>query len=729
MTRRPWLALFALWALLGIVMTIWVTVDRRPPEWDHANHLERALACFRTVAGPAPDRMHEILEASSFYPPVVTCAAGLLYLVFPVVPLTAQAVMWGFLGLGLASVFALGRRLWDTETGLLAAFFLGTAPFVVFSLTNFQLDLPLAAAVAFALYALVRTEGFSHPGWSLGAGAALGLGMLTKPTFAAYVLPVLLGAIWPVLRSPGRRGAGRLALCLAVATALALPWYGPRLGGLPIQILNRSFKQAAESGHAEAFSTTALLFYPRVFQPEFGLLAGLCVAWGLWALRRDRQRAMLWLAVLAPVAMFALIQNKNLRYSLPILPAAALVAAFGVRALPAAWRRAAIWGVIGAGLVQVPAAAFALPPPPRFSLFLTPVVFHHAPSAADWQHERILDDLERADLARETRARPATVAVVPNYNFLSASTIRYEAARRGLPLKVVRAWDDAPLGVDFALVKTGSQGPSFSVEKPARIMRAFAEDPYLASAFPVIAEHPLPDGSRAVLRARRIAPLDGVAPAEVARRLEADPARFLAAYAREAAGLRLKAEYRPDAILRGRVDRVVIEAESALVGETARRDQALLPVRDVRVVVHGLLVNPRRLMEANALELLDADSVRLERATITEEDLRGFLRGQRAGKSVTVALEDGVAEVTVRRLGPPLFARARLLAAGDGRPVALSAERVRVGPVPVPDLLVAWVVRHLDPTLRLRRLPIPISLAAIHVRPGRLEVGEGSPRP
>ena len=59
---------------------------------------------------------------------MTTCAAGLLYFVFPVVPLTAQVVMLGFLALGAVSVFLLGRRLLDTGAGLLAAFLLSTAP-------------------------------------------------------------------------------------------------------------------------------------------------------------------------------------------------------------------------------------------------------------------------------------------------------------------------------------------------------------------------------------------------------------------------------------------------------------------------------------------------------------------------------------------------------------------------------------------------------------------------
>src|SRR6266849_6613249 len=174
MTRRPLLALAGLWLAICVAAAAWVTVDRRPPEWDHANHLERAVDCYRNLRIVTDSGAREILEASSFYPPLATCAAGALYLVFPIAPLTAQVVMMGFLGLALACVYGLGRRLADVETGLWAAFFLGTAPFVVFSLTNFQLDLPLAAMVALALYALVRAEAFTGLRWSLVLGVALG---------------------------------------------------------------------------------------------------------------------------------------------------------------------------------------------------------------------------------------------------------------------------------------------------------------------------------------------------------------------------------------------------------------------------------------------------------------------------------------------------------------------------------------------------------------------------
>src|SRR5712691_11651538 len=164
---RDWLLLAGLFAALVLVVGIWVTVDRRPPEWDYANHLERAVRCHQILSEEGWGGADKILEMSSFYPPVVPCAAALGYFLFPISPLTSQWVMLGFLGLALVSLFLLGRRLFDGSTALLAALLFGAAPFVVYSGTNFQLDLPLAAMVILALLVLVRTDDFSRRSWSI----------------------------------------------------------------------------------------------------------------------------------------------------------------------------------------------------------------------------------------------------------------------------------------------------------------------------------------------------------------------------------------------------------------------------------------------------------------------------------------------------------------------------------------------------------------------------------
>jgi hypothetical protein len=716
--RHPRIWLAALFAVLAAVTVTWVSIDRRPPEWDHANHLERALRCYQNLA---QGRIWTaVIGDSAFYPPLVPCAAGALYLLFPVTPLTAQAVMLVFLAVGLAATFGAGRALWDARSGLLAAFFFGTAPFVVFSLLNFQLDLPLAAMVAATLCVLLQTDGFRHARWTVALGIVLGLGLLTKPTYPVYVLGPLLYEIVAAFRSGDARRRLRLVgLALLITAAMALPWYGPRLVGMPLQVSARSFKQAAEADQAALFTWEWLLYYPRTFQHQFGALAAVLCACGLWALRRDRgARTFLWLAIGPALLMFLLIQNRNLRYTLPILPAAALVAVVALRALRAPWmRRALVVGCLAVAALQVSMTAFAVVRPLSVDVFRTPLFLSYAPVTEDWQHDRILDDLERA-----SGGKPATVSVVPNFNYLAVSNLRYEAMVRGLPFEMMRAWNGPPFAVDLMVLKTGSQGPSFSAAKPEGIMRALAgEDPDLATIFPVVAERPLPDGSRAIIRARRIPPVSGVSPAEVARRLEKAQEAAMADFVRDAVGLRITLDYRPDAILRGEVDRVRVEVESATIGELRRRDRAPLRVRDVRIEVDRLLVNPHRLMRSGAIEVLDAGALRIERAVITQADLDALLAGQPAGTLFSVEFTDGWADV--RGKGLPGSAKVGLTPGTPTSPFALKVADLRVAGLPVPDALVDWVVRHFDPTNRLRNLPVPVSIAPMQIKSGRFEIG------
>jgi 4-amino-4-deoxy-L-arabinose transferase-like glycosyltransferase len=246
MTRRP-LVLLGLFLCVCASASVWILIDRRPPEWDTPITSSELLDCYRSLRIVVSSGTRGVIEASSFYPPMVSCAAGLLYLVFPVAPLTAQSVMMASLALAMAAIYGLGRRLGNARAGFWGALIFATAPFVVFSLTNFRLDLPLAAMVALALYTLVRSDDFTSGRWSLGLSVVFGLGMLTKPPFAVYVLPPFPWSLRRAVPSADRgRRLGGAAAALALRALVALPWYGPRLFGLPMHILNRSFKQAAE---------------------------------------------------------------------------------------------------------------------------------------------------------------------------------------------------------------------------------------------------------------------------------------------------------------------------------------------------------------------------------------------------------------------------------------------------------------------------------------------------
>jgi len=128
----------------GAVVASWAAIDRRPPEWDHANHLERAVLCACDLR---TGDVRAILERSSFYRPLVFCLAGGASMAMPMEAAAALTTA-AFLGLGMAAVYLLGRSVAGAPAGVAAALLFATAPFVVFSSLRFQLDLPLAAIIA-----------------------------------------------------------------------------------------------------------------------------------------------------------------------------------------------------------------------------------------------------------------------------------------------------------------------------------------------------------------------------------------------------------------------------------------------------------------------------------------------------------------------------------------------------------------------------------------------------
>ena len=710
-TRRDWAIVGGVYLALVVVVAVWLAIDRTPPEWDHANHLERAVNCAEDLA---QGDVRRIIERSSFYPPIVPCGAALVYRLVPSDAASAQSVVLAFLGLGMAAVYLLGRRLAGSTEGVVAAVVFGCAPFVVFSALRFQLDLPLAAMVALALFVVLQTDGFTRLGWSLAAGVVFGLGMLTKPPFAAYVVvPVLLVAASSDRR---RRGAAYAALAILVGAALSVPWYGPRLFGLLPQITARSFKQAAESGHPDPLTATALLFYPTWLTPELGTLAVLLLLVGLGVAVVRRQ----WIAIatlLAPIVLFSLLQNKNLRYMLPVLPIAAVFAGMAFGLLPG--RQARTVGAVVLALVcaiQVSATALGVPKGVTLPGLGVPLVLESPPRTGDWRHREIM-----ALITKDSRGEPVTVSVVPNDNFFSVSNFRYYGTRDRLPLQFTRAWDGEPIGIEYMILKTGDVGPSWTAEKPKRIAERLRTDEPLARVFPVIGEFQLPDGSTATVRARRLTDAVSVQPAVLARDVQAAVRRALADFSTDVQGLDITLGY-DESLLRGHVGRIEIRAASARLGELKRPGSALLRVSDVRMVFEDVLVNPFAVHATGRLSPLDARRAAIQQVTIREADLQAFLKEQKGFKTASVKLEPGALAFAIGLPGPDVAARVRVLPATD-RPFALSAEHVTVGGLPVPALLVDWVVRTWDPTPRIAsRLPLPVAVERIDITPEAIRI-------
>jgi dolichyl-phosphate-mannose-protein mannosyltransferase len=230
-------------------------------------------------------------------------------------------------------VYELGRLLYGSRTGLVAALLIALMPYHVVVTRQVLLDGPMVLFATLTLLLVARFVVSGRPAWLYASGAAMGLTFLSKETSI-----VLLCAIYAFLAlTPELRVRLRdLALSLGVMALVMAPF--------PLSLL-----MAGHTGTGESYLTWQLfrrpnhdwLFYPSTVPEALGPLVIAAAAAALWLYRREaswRERLLLcWIAV--PVVFFELWPVKGYQYLLPIAAPLAILAGRALsrrNALPAA---------------------------------------------------------------------------------------------------------------------------------------------------------------------------------------------------------------------------------------------------------------------------------------------------------------------------------------------------------------------------------------------------------
>lgn len=234
----------------------------------------------------------------------------------------------------LGAVFWLGVGLGDWKLGALAAVMLGTMWLFEKQTRYASYDIHMVAWVTLAMAAAIwavrplgpRPGRLSQAFFWVFAGVALGAAWLTKGPLAVVVTLLPLWAMAPLLgRRWWRMIVGSLVM-LAVAAVVILPWHW-----YAIELYPRTWHIWFVEAKAKRDE----------FQPPWYYLAlvALVLPWTLWVVagllqpfitaRGERRRQLLyafvWFAVV--FVFFSIPGAKQQRYILPILPAAALLAA------------------------------------------------------------------------------------------------------------------------------------------------------------------------------------------------------------------------------------------------------------------------------------------------------------------------------------------------------------------------------------------------------------------
>jgi 4-amino-4-deoxy-L-arabinose transferase-like glycosyltransferase len=508
-----WL-LALIFLILSASTIAWTLTDRTPPAWDPADHIMAGYDYYFPLArldfGAFKE---EFFVAPHSYAPLVHLVTAVVFLVFGASRVAGIAVNLISLAALLLSVSWIARTLFGNSgddgspnakqgslaLSVLAPLLATSYHFAAWLLHDAFLDYPLIAIVSVSFAMLIRADSFQLRSPALIFGLSAGLGMLTKQTFMFFMILPALYATIRVLAGRDRKAMLNLALAGLIALAVAAVWYGPHLNDV-IEIYRVNKQAAINENEAPLFSFRSNLYYPHaLLSTQMQLPLGLLFLAGLiYSLaRRGRQSLLLYLWLLGGIGAFTLVANKDARYTVPVLPAAALISVSWLGASRAnrdnkERRLASRMGALRSAVVTV-AAAWALvsffnaqwprdgmgyyidTPDFRWMVFARNYfTLDHHPGLEEWAVpdivRSVVDDSQRAGSISSAEADQAgesavTVGVVVNLPYLNPSSIalyaRLMTRERGAPplFKVdwvaVESARDRIQRCDFIVVRTG----------------------------------------------------------------------------------------------------------------------------------------------------------------------------------------------------------------------------------------------------------------------------------
>lgn len=546
------LLLALIFVALATSTIFWTLRDKTPPAWDPSDHIRYAYDYYRLLAhADFRGFAREFFVTPHFYAPFVHLVGASVFLVLGATRLTGIGVNLISLAAMLWAVASISRHLFarhdsttsapETQTqvalSVLPALLACCYHFSAWLMHDAFLDFPLTAVVTVAFALLVRADDFKVRRYAIAFGVAAGIGMLVKQTFAFFfILPALL-VVFRVFRTRDRRAILNLALAAVILILVAAIWYAPHMRDV-FEIYRENQRAAVSENEAPLFTFDSNFFYIHaLLSMQLQLpLAILFVAGVVYSLVRCRRQSLiLHLWVLSGIVIFALVANKDVRYTVPVLPAAAILSTCWLREFKPGVARVlstvklalvaivAAWALVSFFNAQWPAAGYGTAidtPRYRWMVFSRNYYgFDHRPMNDDWAVPEIVRSVSTSDQREAIGAHAEAphsspvLGVVVNLPYLNPSSValysRLLSSGRAAPPLIDVRWVVEPSMLDripdcdFLLVRTGLDKAEWVAPVEREVERLIRDHPdqfIQETSFPI----PLKDAEAIIYRRQKL---------------------------------------------------------------------------------------------------------------------------------------------------------------------------------------------------------------------------------
>lgn len=230
----------------GLINWLWLADNVVLPGADRAEHLARSLRYSQMLSPPTLQGFFNTMVAHPVRPSLFHISAALAYGIFGFSVDAGAMINLFYLAILLSATYGLGVALKGRAAGLLATALVGTYPMIYAMSRYVYMEFALTAMVTATIYFLVAGDGFQKRFAALLFGVCLGLGLLTKLTFVAFVaVPLiyvvlrakLLPALWRRLTNQPRIRGRQLVVAIIGGGLLAGLWFLPNRETIPLLAL------------------------------------------------------------------------------------------------------------------------------------------------------------------------------------------------------------------------------------------------------------------------------------------------------------------------------------------------------------------------------------------------------------------------------------------------------------------------------------------------------------
>ena len=750
-------------------------LDTRPPSYDQGLHLFRTFNYWEAISSGSEDWWQDVLNVEPFYPPFYHLSLIPFSLIFGFNLDTGVIGNSFYMVVLVLSTYGVGKILYTKNVGLISAFLVSCYPLIVSMSREYIISVMLTSFTALAYYLFLKSENFENRKYSLLFSLIYASGLMVKWTFFIYTLPAVLSGLWgdkldlkdrfiqlayylgmiaalliipfiifilgdlrwipltleflliwvlvksfPKASLSSQKLINLISLsCISVL--ICFPWYAHNLINILIGMSKFAFPGADPEGVSTSWNIPSWGYYIEVISQHMGypLMSIFSVTFLFYLFKKDRFKWTVLTWAVFSIIVFTFVDNKDSRYTMPTLPAMAIITAVTLNQVKSISLRKFLYSITGIiTLVTILYTGF-LPAPS----FLPSLGKGNFPVTQSWPLNLILDDI--IEEKKPEKDKYLSVRTLANFAFFQRGAFRDFAAFRDLPISMKGVKRNVGEMTDFFITRSGDFSRQSANAINAR--NILLNDPALTKTFKLFRSYPLPDGNKGLLYKFDMEPaidLPGVTDLElIGNRLIEAFANYPIYGIKNGVNISVTIvpTNNPQDLFYGRYKSIQIKADSA-VSNKVKIDNLGVLFENVQINIYDLLLNGKFIL-FNLEKLTPRGTILfddLEKSATQAMKGKGKVQVTGSKNSITIHAEYTLSQDQI------LEGETKINIIMDPSNKILPVfEYLHLGPLDIPTLFIKRITNakiDLDPT---PGWPLKTNIKTLKISSRKLEINPG----